>query len=206
PNAASASSACPAVEQVRDAAVGMPACAITCLAKDLEPSIIAAPAPGPKQARPASRSAPAAPATSGASGPITTRSGVSLPASARICSGDGAVSGWVCASAAMPGLPGAACRSWSVSRLSARSRACSRPPDPMTRMRTPRAYRAGRECPPLRRVSSGKTGRCHVQDGHDALLRQAAELADSSLRARSIAAELKAQSEHLIYQLAQTQK
>src|SRR5581483_1806635 len=82
----------------------------------------------------------------------------------------------------------------------------SRPPDPMTRMRTPRAYRAGRECPPLRRVSSGKTGRCHVQDGHDALLRQAAELADSSLRARSIAAELKAQSEHLIYQLAQTQK
>ena len=37
--------------------------------------------------------------------------------------------------AAMPGLPGAACR-LSASRLSARTRACSRPPDPMTRMRT----------------------------------------------------------------------
>ena len=108
---------------------------MTCLAKDLEPSILAAAASGPKQLIPASRSASAAPATSGASGPITTRSGLSWPASARICSGTGATSGWVSARAAMPGLPGAACR-LPVSALSARTMACSRPPEPMTRMRT----------------------------------------------------------------------
>src|SRR5690349_21742522 len=38
----------------------------------------------------------------------------------------------------MPGLPGAA---WTSSVLRARTRACSRPPDPMTSMRTPGAYR-----------------------------------------------------------------
>ena len=73
--------------QVNEAAVGMPASAITCLAKDFEPSILAAAAPGPKQPKPASRSASPAPATSGASGPITTRSGLSLRASARIPAG-----------------------------------------------------------------------------------------------------------------------
>src|SRR5580693_9215194 len=132
PNAASAASASAAVRQVNDAAVGMPASAITCLAKDLEPSIMAAWADGPKQAMPASRSASAAPATSGASGPITTRSGPSLRANARIASGDSAVSGWTSASSAMPGLPGAACTSEG---LSARTIACSRPPDPMTSIR-----------------------------------------------------------------------
>ena len=71
----------------------MPASAMTCLANDFEPSILAAAASGPKQAIPASRSASAAPATSGASGPITTRSGLSLRASARICSGVLLVSG-----------------------------------------------------------------------------------------------------------------
>src|SRR5690349_5607289 len=38
----------------------------------------------------------------------------------------------------MPGLPGAA---WTSSELRARTRACSRPPEPMTRVRTPGAYR-----------------------------------------------------------------
>src|SRR5205823_802664 len=92
----------------------------------------------PKQAIPASRSASPAPATSGASGPTTTRSGLSLRASSRICSGTAATSGYVCATAAMPGLPGAA---WTSSELKARTRACSRPPEPMTSMRTPGAYR-----------------------------------------------------------------
>src|SRR5690348_7933733 len=111
---------------------------MTCLANDFEPSILAAAAAGPKQAIPAARSASAAPATSGASGPTTTRSGLSLRASARICSGAAVTSGYVWASCAMPGLPGAA---WTSSVLRARTRACSRPPDPMTSMRTPGAYR-----------------------------------------------------------------
>ena len=121
--------------QVNEAAVGIPASVMTCLAKDFEPSIMAAAASGPKQLMPLSRRASAAPATSGASGPITTRSGLSLRASPTIWSGTGAVSGWVSASAAMPGLPGAACR-LLASPLRARTMACSRPPDPMTRMRT----------------------------------------------------------------------
>ena len=116
---------------------------MTCLAKDLEPSIRAAAASGPKQATPFSRSASAAPATSGASGPMTTRSGPSLRASATICSGTGATSGWVSATAAIPGLPGAAC-TLPLSPLSLRTMACSRPPDPTTRMRTPGAYRPPR--------------------------------------------------------------
>jgi hypothetical protein len=45
-----------------------------------------------------------------------------------------------------------------------------------------------------------------VHDGHDALIRQAAELADRSLRACSAAAELKAQSEDLAWRLAETQR
>ncbi len=93
---------------MNEAAVGMPASAITCLAKAFEPSILAAAAAGPKHRIPASRSASPAPATSGASGPITTRSGLSLRASARIPAGLSAVSGYVSARAAMPGLPGAA--------------------------------------------------------------------------------------------------
>jgi exodeoxyribonuclease VII large subunit len=136
PNAASAASASAGLAQLNDAAVGIPAAAMTCLANDLEPSIRAAAAAGPKQARPASRSASPAPATSGASGPMTTRSGLSLRASARIWSGTAGVPGWVSAIAAIPGLPGAACRV-PGSALSARTMACSRPPDPMTRMRTP---------------------------------------------------------------------
>ena len=63
-------------------AVRTPAAAITSLAKLLEPSIRAAAALGPKQATPASRTASATPATSGTSGPITTRSACQLRASA----------------------------------------------------------------------------------------------------------------------------
>src|SRR6202021_532068 len=62
---------------------------MTCLANDLEPSILAAAASGPKHATPFARSASAAPATSGASGPMTTRSGLSLRASARVREGLG---------------------------------------------------------------------------------------------------------------------
>ncbi len=44
------------------------------LAKDFDPSIMAARWPGPKQPMPAALTASAAPATSGTSGPMTTRS------------------------------------------------------------------------------------------------------------------------------------
>ena len=74
PKALSASSAAAGVTATRACAVGMPPAAMTSLAKALEPSIRAAPASGPKAAIPAARSASATPATSGASGPITTRS------------------------------------------------------------------------------------------------------------------------------------
>ena len=58
----------------RAAAVGTPAAVITSLAKALLPSSCAAAPDGPKQAMPAARTASATPATSGASGPTTTRS------------------------------------------------------------------------------------------------------------------------------------
>ena len=56
------------------AAVATPAAASTSLANALEPSIAAAAALGPKTAIPAGRRTSATPPTSGASGPITTRS------------------------------------------------------------------------------------------------------------------------------------
>ncbi len=59
-------------------AVGTPAAAMTSLANAFEPSMRAAAADGPKHAMPASRTASATPATSGTSGPITTRSALPL--------------------------------------------------------------------------------------------------------------------------------
>ena len=56
---------------------------MTSLAKVLEPSIRAASALGPKQVIPAARTASATPATSGTSGPITTRSASQAFAPAR---------------------------------------------------------------------------------------------------------------------------
>src|ERR1700733_11514369 len=64
-----------------------------CLANDFEPSIMAASRPGPKQANPASRSASARPATSGASGPITTRSAPVFAASAVTLAGSAGAAG-----------------------------------------------------------------------------------------------------------------
>ena len=155
PNSASAASASAGVVQVRAAAVGMPPSAMTCLANALEPSIMAAARAGPKHAIPASRTASAAPATSGTSGPITTRSAASSPASAAMAAGSDAVTGWVCASAAIPGLPGAACRlvtagSWAR----ARTMACSRPPEPMTRTRTAASLPADFVVGPAHQISS----------------------------------------------------
>ncbi len=54
--------------------VGTPAASMIRFAKAFEPSSCAAALPGPKTGMPRSRSASATPATSGASGPMTTRS------------------------------------------------------------------------------------------------------------------------------------
>ena len=154
PNSSRARLASAAVLQVRAAAVGMPAADITCLAKDFEPSIAAAAWLGPKQATPAARTASATPATSGASGPITTRSAPVLAASAVTLAGSAAATSWISARRAMPGLPGAACKPVTPpSRASARVRACSRPPDPMTRTRTA-ASLPGRMPPRPGRIAS----------------------------------------------------
>ena len=82
PNSSSAAAASAALAQVRAGAVGIPAAGMICLANDFEPSMAAARRLGPKQAMPDARSASATPATSGASGPITTRSAPIARASA----------------------------------------------------------------------------------------------------------------------------
>ena len=110
---------------------------MTCFAKSLDPSILAAVAFGPKQATPAARTASPTPATSGASGPITTRPMPWLVANDATAAG----SAWSIsarrASQSMPPLPGAA-HSAPARGLSAslRSSACSRPPAPSSRMST----------------------------------------------------------------------
>ena len=137
PNSASAASASAALVQVRAWAVGIPAASMIRFAYDLDPSITAARRLGPKQEIPEARSASATPATSGASGPITTRSAPTARASPATWPGSVTSAGCRSASAAMPGLPGAACRPvTSGSAASARASACSRPPDPRRRTRT----------------------------------------------------------------------
>ena len=73
---------------------------------------------------------------------MTTRSAPVLAASAVTLAGSAGVTGWISATCAIPGLPGATCKAvTSPSRARARARACSRPPDPMTRTRIGSAAR-----------------------------------------------------------------
>ena len=107
----------------------------------------AAAALGPKTAMPRWRSSSARPATSGASGPTTTRSIAELAGERRRARrGSSARTGWQCARAAMPGLPGAACSSSSgrCGREPRRARARALPtrrraPSPADRTAIPRA-------------------------------------------------------------------
>ena len=143
---------------------------------------MAAAASGPKQAIPCSRSASAAPATSGASGPITTRSGAEL-AGQRDDPGRGR--------RRCPGgfRPAPRCRGCPARRAgcrgriaaSARTIACSRPPDPMTRMRTPvslpassaaggRARRASAAGPELEGLVAARADADRADRGADHLL------------------------------------
>ena len=125
-------------------AVGTPASAMTRLAKAFDPSSCAAAPDGPNVAKPASRSASATPATSGASGPITTRSTASSRARRTTSAGSVAATTWLVPTSAVPAFPGAMCRAITAgSAARARARACSRPPEPITRMSTPRRLPGG---------------------------------------------------------------
>src|SRR3954469_1618317 len=141
-SSAVSSSAGPPTGQAR--AVGTPAAFITCLAKDLLPSSRAACADGPKQAIPASRTASAAPATRGTSGPTTTRSARQSRASAAIATGSATSTAAGSATARVPALPGAqASASTAGSEDRATHRACSRAPEPITSTRTDGESTAG---------------------------------------------------------------
>src|SRR3982750_2301945 len=84
---------------------------------------------------PTSRNASATPATSGASGPTTTRSIASRLASATTAPGSHGSTATHSAHRAMPGLPGAASsRPQLGDCLSLHASASSRPPDPNSRM------------------------------------------------------------------------
>src|SRR3954452_4504381 len=107
---------------------------MTSLEYAFEPSSWAAAPLGPNTLTPASARRSASPATSGASGPTTTRLQPCAASTSPWMSVTGTSTS--CASRAMPGLPGAHSSSGCCGeRLSARTIACSRPPEPTTRTR-----------------------------------------------------------------------
>src|SRR5690242_1949845 len=105
------------------------------LVKPLEPSSCAAAALGPNTRIPAFRRASPTPATSGASGPMTTRSMPSFRARSTTASERTGSTATHWAHRAIPGLPGAAT---SLSQLGdclrRQASASSRPPDPKSRI------------------------------------------------------------------------
>src|SRR5437588_4920450 len=115
-------------------AVGTPTARISSFEYALDPSMRAAAAVGPNARIPSSVRASTRPATSGASGPTTTRSMPSSLAARTIPStSSAAISRHGTRSPAMPALPGAQTSSgrWGLRRR-ARTIACSRPPPPTT--------------------------------------------------------------------------
>ena len=80
---------------------------MTCLANFLLPSIWAASPLGPKHGIPAERTASATPATSGASGPMTTSPIACSRAQPATATGSSASSSTLVASPYMPPFPGA---------------------------------------------------------------------------------------------------
>src|SRR5438045_217825 len=101
----------------------------------LEPSSCAAAALGPNTAMPAARTASATPATSGASGPMTTRSMPFRRASSTMAAPSHGSAAAHSAHRPMPGLPGAAINRPQLGDcLSRHASASSRPPDPNSNM------------------------------------------------------------------------
>ena len=87
--------------------VGTPAASMTSFAKRFEPSMRAPAATGPNAATPIFSSASTRPATSGASGPTTTRSGRSAAAHAVRPATSSALRSTFVATDAVPAFPGA---------------------------------------------------------------------------------------------------
>src|SRR3954451_3974617 len=105
------------------------------LVKPFEPSSWAASALGPNTAMPSSRNALPTPATSGASGPMTTRSILLAAASETTAPGSHGSISTQSAQRAIPGLPGAAMSSPQLGDcLRRQASASSRPPDPKSRI------------------------------------------------------------------------
>ena len=147
PAARAWASAGPSASKDPYAAVGMPAAAMTSLAKAFDPSRRAAAADAPKTATPAAASRSASPSTSGASGPTTTKSMRFSTAQRERASTSSAAMATFSARRAVPGLPGAqytfsASGLWEIFQ----TRACSRPPPPTTRIRIRGRYTTGRGC------------------------------------------------------------
>ena len=118
----------------RNGAVAMPCRAMNSLANALLLSSRAAACVGPNAAMPSADSASTRPSASGASGPTTTRSAASACASATCARTSLVPAAWQRATRAMPGLPGAAWTSWPK-EAQRHASACSRAPEPTTRMR-----------------------------------------------------------------------
>ena len=108
---------------------------MTSFAKRLEPSMRAPAATGPNAVMPTAWSASTRPFTSGASGPTTTRSGRFASAQATMPAMSSAPIARFVAHAAVPAFPGAQNNSCPAASCANRHvMACSRPPDPTTRI------------------------------------------------------------------------
>ena len=133
PRRSIAASASATVVTTENGAVGMRWRAKNSLLNALLPSSCAPCAPGPNVGSPFARSLSASPATSGASGPTTTRSTPSSRASSTSFACSSTLTAMQRASPSIPGLPGAAITSCPLS-VRRYTSACSRPPLPTTRI------------------------------------------------------------------------
>ena len=139
-------------------AVGTPAACISSFENAFEPSTRAAPADGPKTAMRARRRASPRPSTSGSSGPTTTSPTSRWWASATRPPTSSTATSWQVATRAMPGLPGAQCSSRQVGlAASACASACSRPPEPTSRILIAPSLVAAPSIPTQRLPTRSKT-------------------------------------------------
>src|SRR5215213_9069147 len=142
------------------------------LVKPLEPSSRAAALFGPNVLKPAASRSSTMPATSGASGPTTTKSTLFALQNATTAAWSAMSTATHSASRAIPALPGAH-QSLVVSGEAAifQASACSRPPEPSRRMFMGRGcsrIRPERSCPHLAAFLPDPVDQAlHVADGED---------------------------------------
>ncbi len=119
---------------VTEAAAGRSWRSMKSFAKAFDPSSLAVAAPWPKTGMPSARTASATPATSGASGPMTTRPGRFAAHQPATAFGSAASMATRDPSSPSASLPGADTSSTPAVSLSLSARACSRPPEPSSRI------------------------------------------------------------------------